>query len=63
MVTSNEPGFYADGRFGIRIESLIICNEAGTPNRFGGVRCVFWFCLVSVRCCPPPPSLVSSQPM
>ncbi len=40
MVTSNEPGYYADGRFGIRIESLIICNEAPTPSRFGGVRCV-----------------------
>ena len=42
MVTSNEPGYYADGRFGIRIESLIICNEASTPNRFGGVRCVYF---------------------
>lgn len=41
MVTSNEPGYYADGRFGIRIESLIICNEASTPNRFGGGRCVY----------------------
>lgn len=40
MVTSNEPGFYADGKFGIRIESIIICKQAHTPHQFGGVRWV-----------------------
>ena len=27
MVTSNEPGYYEDKKFGIRIESLIVCKE------------------------------------
>jgi len=30
-----EPGFYADGRYGIRIESIVIVQEAKTPNNFG----------------------------
>lgn len=37
MVVSNEPGYYEDGNFGIRIENLLIVNEAATPHRFGGV--------------------------
>ena len=28
MVTSNEPGYYEEGEFGIRIENLIICNPS-----------------------------------
>ncbi len=27
MITSNEPGFYLEGHYGIRIESLILCKE------------------------------------
>jgi len=39
MVTSNEPGFYKNGAYGIRIENLILCvadetNEFGTFYRF-----------------------------
>ena len=30
-----EPGYYADGKFGIRIESIAIVKEAKTPNNFG----------------------------
>jgi Xaa-Pro aminopeptidase len=30
-----EPGYYADGRFGIRIENVVVVREADTPNRFG----------------------------
>ena len=37
MVVSNEPGYYEDGSFGIRIENLLIVNEVNTPHRFGGV--------------------------
>ena len=37
MVVSNEPGYYADGRFGIRIENLLAIREAATESRFGGV--------------------------
>ncbi|KAG9018813.1 hypothetical protein FRB90_009283 [Tulasnella sp. 427] len=35
MTVSNEPGYYADGRFGIRIEDIVIVQEASTPNNFG----------------------------
>lgn len=45
MTVSNEPGYYADGRFGIRIESIVIVREVKTPNNFGdkgflGFECV-----------------------
>jgi Xaa-Pro aminopeptidase len=29
-----EPGFYAEGRFGIRIENVAIIREVETPNNF-----------------------------
>lgn len=29
MLTSNEPGYYETGAYGIRIENLILCREAG----------------------------------
>ncbi|EJF63579.1 Creatinase/aminopeptidase [Dichomitus squalens LYAD-421 SS1] len=35
MTVSNEPGYYADGRYGIRIENIVIVREAHTPNNFG----------------------------
>ncbi|KAL2231173.1 probable Xaa-Pro aminopeptidase P [Sesamum indicum] len=38
MVVSNEPGYYEDHAFGIRIENLLYVKEANTPNRFGGVE-------------------------
>ena len=28
MILSNEPGYYRDGEFGIRIENLIVVQEA-----------------------------------
>lgn len=37
MVVSNEPGYYEDGGFGIRIENLVTVKEIDTPHRFGGV--------------------------
>ena len=30
MVTSNEPGYYEPGQYGIRIENLVLCVEAET---------------------------------
>lgn len=36
MVMSNEPGYYADGKFGIRIENIVVVRRADTPNNFGG---------------------------
>ena len=34
-VLSNEPGYYEDGAFGIRIENLVIVREVKTENTFG----------------------------
>mmetsp|Transcript_1596 Transcript_1596/g.5724 ORF Transcript_1596/g.5724 Transcript_1596/m.5724 type:complete len:909 (-) Transcript_1596:993-3719(-) len=34
MIVSNEPGYYEDGKFGIRIENLLIVKEADTANKF-----------------------------
>lgn len=44
MVTSDEPGVYADGRYGIRIENEILCvkdveNEYGTFLKFEMLTC------------------------
>lgn len=36
MVLSNEPGYYEDGAFGVRIENLVITVDAPTPFTFGG---------------------------
>ncbi|KAJ7676480.1 putative Xaa-Pro aminopeptidase P [Mycena rosella] len=35
MTVSNEPGYYADGKFGIRIENIVLVRQADTPNNFG----------------------------
>ncbi|KAI1431616.1 aminopeptidase-like protein [Xylaria sp. CBS 124048] len=34
-VVSNEPGFYEDGSFGIRIENIIMVKEVETKYKFG----------------------------
>lgn len=36
MTVSNEPGYYEDGHFGIRIENVLITVEKQTPHNFGG---------------------------
>lgn len=36
MVVSNEPGYYEDGKFGIRIENLLEVVEKNTEFNFGG---------------------------
>ncbi|EQC26615.1 hypothetical protein SDRG_15555 [Saprolegnia diclina VS20] len=41
MIVSNEPGYYEDGNFGIRIESLMVAKKAeGLPTTYGQF-CVF----------------------
>lgn len=38
MILSNEPGYYEDGKFGIRLESLVLIKKADTEvssNQFG----------------------------
>ena len=34
-VLSDEPGYYEDGNFGIRIENVIMAKEVETKHRFG----------------------------
>ena len=34
-VLSDEPGYYEDGKFGIRIENIIMVKEVQTTHRFG----------------------------
>ena len=34
MITSNEPGYYAPGQFGIRTENLILCMKKEIDNDF-----------------------------
>ncbi|KAK5051884.1 hypothetical protein LTR84_002687 [Exophiala bonariae] len=34
-VISDEPGYYEDGNFGIRIENMIMAREASTNHKFG----------------------------
>ncbi len=34
-VISNEPGYYEDGNFGIRIENIVMVREAETRHQFG----------------------------
>ena len=34
-VVSNEPGYYEDGNFGIRIENMVIVKEVQTNHKFG----------------------------
>lgn len=35
MTLSNEPGYYADGQYGVRIESIVLVKDVQTPNNFG----------------------------
>ncbi|KAG0017896.1 hypothetical protein BGZ80_007802 [Entomortierella chlamydospora] len=36
MTLTNEPGYYEDGEFGIRIENVLLVRKAKTEHRFGG---------------------------
>ena len=38
MITSNEPGYYEDKNFGIRIENICYTTEIETPNNFNGKK-------------------------
>lgn len=35
MIVSNEPGYYEDGGFGVRVENLVYIKEVDTPFRWG----------------------------
>lgn len=49
MIVSNEPGYYEDGAFGIRIENLVLIKEADTSFRFGGQS---YFAFEGLTMCP-----------
>lgn len=38
MTTSNEPGYYENGSFGIRIENVCIMQERAVPNHFNSKK-------------------------
>lgn len=44
MVISNEPGYYEDGKFGIRIESVMIVNQVGSESLASGNSRKFCSC-------------------
>lgn len=48
MICSNEPGYYEDGAFGVRIENLVSIKEVETANRFGGIPYLGFDCLTLV---------------
>ena len=45
MTTSIEPGYYEDGRFGIRIENVFIVVVVNTPYRFGDINYLGFDCV------------------
>ena len=47
MILSNEPGFYKEGKYGIRIENLIVVEERAIP---GGDRTIYGF--ETITWCP-----------
>jgi Xaa-Pro aminopeptidase len=56
MTTSNEPGYYEDGAFGIRIENICITTTANTPNNFANRN----FCqFETVTMCPIETTLIN----
>ena len=38
MITSNEPGYYVEGGYGIRHENMIVCKKA-EKNEYGQYMC------------------------
>jgi Xaa-Pro aminopeptidase len=41
MVLSNEPGYYKEGEYGIRLENLVLCHEAGSCEATGKTMLAF----------------------
>jgi Xaa-Pro aminopeptidase len=55
MITSIEPGLYRDGRWGIRIENLVMNVTVGTPDEFGEFLAfeTLTLCPIDTRCIDP----------
>ncbi|KLO14007.1 Creatinase/aminopeptidase [Schizopora paradoxa] len=58
MTVSNEPGYYKDGHFGIRIENIVIVREAKTPYNFGDKG---YLCFEHVTMCPIQTKLIAQD--
>jgi Xaa-Pro aminopeptidase len=41
MTVTDEPGYYEDGNFGIRLENVLIVKEADTKFNFGDNRATY----------------------
>ncbi|KPV71498.1 uncharacterized protein RHOBADRAFT_40316 [Rhodotorula graminis WP1] len=55
QILSNEPGYYHDGAFGIRIENLVCVVPAKTEHSFGGVK---YLAMEHLTMCPIATNLV-----
>lgn len=58
MIVSNEPGFYLDQHFGIRIESLLAVRPADVPNKWGARP---FLAFDTITLCPIQASLVDGS--
>ncbi|KAI0691006.1 Creatinase/aminopeptidase [Cerioporus squamosus] len=58
MTVSNEPGYYKDGSYGIRIENVVIVRDAQTPNNFGDKG---YLCFEHVTLCPMGENLIDAS--
>ncbi|KAK1926245.1 peptidase M24, structural domain-containing protein [Papiliotrema laurentii] len=58
MVISNEPGYYRDGEFGIRIENIDVIKLSQTRENFGGKE---YLELERVTMCPIQTKLIDTQ--
>lgn len=61
MVVSNEPGYYKDGSFGIRIESMMVCVKSDIPADEAGRHYYKFETLTKV--CVPHRSLPVGSPL
>jgi len=55
MITSNEPGLYRPGQWGIRIENLV-CNQTAGVSEFGD-----FLCFETLTLCPIDTRLIVSE--
>jgi Xaa-Pro aminopeptidase len=60
MLTSDEPGIYVAGKYGIRTENLILCKEA-EQNDFGRFLCFETLTLAPIDLDAVDSSLLSPQ--
>lgn len=49
--TAKEPGYYADGHFGVRIENVVIVRDIKTLNNFGQKGYLGFEHITLVCCC------------